>query len=255
MRRHGMTATALVALAFAACDGNPTAIADLNLAVEIEIEAARAETFVETPVHIRLIAAGTTQQLRQGQLEVRHAGGGDPVVYALTPHDGGYETNAFFFAEGDHHLHVVGVLEGHALMAELGEDEAHVHAQRQLIGPYWVELDLVGPIFEDEARHVHVRVYDVLPDDTRGAAVGGLAMHMAMHRPDGTESELTVTEDEPGVYAAEFDFGHAGHYELHVEIEVAGVHEEGEFHVPVHTPDMLSGDAGGDEGGHEPHGH
>ncbi|MFQ6046326.1 MAG: hypothetical protein ACE5PT_08205, partial [Gemmatimonadales bacterium] len=111
-----------------------------------------------------------------------------------------------------------------------------------------------APLLEDSSAHIRAHVYDVLPDSSRGPAVSGLEVHMAIHDPAGVETDLAVTEEAAGAYEAEYSFGPVGRYELHVEIEVGGVHEEGEFHVPVHAPGELGGGHQDDDSGGHDHG-
>jgi len=46
-----------------------------------------------------------------------------------------------------------------------------------------------------------------------------------------------VAEEEAGEYEVEYLFGDAGTYEMHVEIDVNGVEQSGEFHLPIFSPD------------------
>ncbi len=255
MSRHFVAAVTV--LAFAACSDNPTAISDLNPDVEFEIELDRIETFEEVAIHVHVTNGGMPMRMQQAQLEIRHAHDGDHVrIIDLEAHEDGYEAHVLFYEEGEHHIHLMGMLDGHAIVAELGEHEVEVHQQRRFIGPYWVELGIAtGPALEDSTGHVHVQVYDIMPDSSRGPAVGGLEVHMAVHGPDDVETELVVVEEEVGEYETEITFGQAGYYELHVEIEVNGAHQEGEFHIPVQTPEDLDGGHQDDDDGGDKHGH
>ena len=246
-----------IAFLLVGCGENPTALDDLNPEVEFEIEAARVETFTATEIHVRATESGMPMRMQDAYLEIRHKDEEDVRRVPLEQHEDGYEAHAYFYEEGEHHVHMVGMLEGHTIMAEFGEHEVHANLQRQFIGPYWVELSIPGgPVLEDSTAHVHAMVYDMLPDGSRGNPVAGLEVHMAIHSPDGSEMELTVAEEEAGEYEAEYSFGHAGGYELHVEIEVNTFHEDGEFHVPVQTSDELDGGhVDGGDGGDDGHGH
>ena len=79
----------------------------------------------------------------------------------------------------------------------------------------------------------------------------GLDMVVEIHDLAGEESALVVTEEEAGEYEVEYLFGDAGTYEMHVEIDVNGVEEGGEFHLPILSPDADEDDD--DTGGG--HGH
>lgn len=239
-----------------ACSDNPVALGDLDTDVQFDLQAPRVETFQDIPVRITATESGVPMHMSNAQLEVRRGETGEVRIVRLEQHEGEYEAHIYFYEEGDYHLHMVGILDGHAIMAELGEHEVEVHQQRRFIGPYWVELRIAtGPVLEDSTGHVHVQVYDIMPDDSRGPAVGGLDVHMAVHSPDDVETELVVVEEEVGEYETEIAFGHAGHYELHVEIEVDGVHQEGEFDIPVQTPEDLDGGNQDEDDGGNAHGH
>ena len=104
---------------------------------------------------------------------------------------------------------------------------------------------------------IHVLVFDLLPDTTRGAPVGGLTMALAVHSPPDVETELAVVEEEVSEYEVQFMSGDAGLYEPHVEIELApGVLATGEFHLPVHSDAELNGEVDGGNGQEgDGHGH
>lgn len=238
-----------------ACAGwdNPTALEDLQANVEFEIEAARIETFEEIEVHVHISENGAPMQIENARLEIEHAAGGALRIVDMEPEGDGYAAHAMFFEEGEHHLHFEGIPHRHKLMWRLGETEIDVHNAHRIIGPYWVELEISGaPLLVDDEGHIHVHVHELLPDGTPGAEVGGLDVELEIHDPNGAETALTVAEEEPGEYEAEFHFELAGEYELHVEIDVGGVFEDGEFHIPVLTPD--DGTPPDDQGGGG-HGH
>lgn len=244
------------ALAAGACAGwdNPTALADLEADVEFEVAANRVETMEEVEIHVHAMHDGAPMIMREPQLEIEHADGGPVRLVDLQPEGDGYAAHVMFFEEGEHHLHFMGRPAGHRMRVEMGEHEVHAHNQHRVIGAYWVELVVSpAPVFADSSAHVHVLVYDLLSDGTAGARVGGLEMEMAIHAPDGDEHALTAVEEEPGAYEAAFTFEHEGLYELHVEIHVDPDHFDGEFHIPVFSPDTSTGEGDGGEGGH-PHG-
>lgn len=238
--------------ATAACAGwdNPTALSELSPAVEFEISADPVETLEEVEVHVHLRPDGGSMRMREGRLEIQHADGGPVRTVELASTGGGYTAHVTFFEEGEHHIHLMARLERHRLMMEMGEHEVHVHRQHRVIGPYWVELEVSpAPVLEDSTGHIHLFTYEILPDGGRGPVVGGLDVAAAVHAPDGDKTALTFVEEAAGEHEATFVFGHAGPYELHVEIHLGAEHAEGEFHIPVFTE---SGDAGGDGtgGGH-----
>ncbi len=165
----------------------------------------------------------------------------------------GYAAHVMFFQPGEHHIHFFGVPHRHRLRWEIGEHEVEVRRHHQVIGPYWVELELdPAPILAGADAHIHLFVFDLLLDGTVGNPVGDLDVAGELHAPDGVETVGSVNEETEGEYATAFTFVDSGVFELHVEIEVRGMHEDGEFHIPVLSPD---GDVGeehdeGDTGGH-----
>lgn len=236
---------------------NPTALEDLVAETEFEVEAARVETFQEVEIHVHITEGGAPLVMREAQLEIEHGGAEEARVVPLEPAGEGYAAHVTFHEPGEHHVHFVGRPEQHQLMHELGDQEIEVHRQHQIIGPYWVELDVnPAPVLIGESGHIHFHVFELLEDGTPGEEVAGLVLECELHAPDASEISLVVVEEEPGEYETEYTFAEAGLYEFHLEIEIAeGVHEDGEFHVPVlsslddedHEEDT---DEGGDDHGH-----
>ncbi len=246
-------AAALAALAVTACEGadNPAALNSLNPQVVFEIHATELETLEEIEIHVQVMEGGSRMVLRQAVLEMTSAVSGATQEVVMSPDGTEYVAHVTFYEPGEHHLHLMGVPEFHHLQMEMGETEVDVARHHQVIGPYWVELETSpAPIGEGQAAHLHVYTFQLLPDGSRGAAVGGLALGVAVHDLGGVESDLAVIEESPGEFEAEYQFGGAGVYELHVSIDVAGVDEEGEFHVPVIGPGLDDGGHDDDGGGH-----
>lgn len=229
---------------------NPTALEDLQPDVEFEIQAARVETLEELQIHVHATDGGVPMTIHQPRLHIERAGVEVGRVEMERVGDE-YEAHVTFFAEGDHHLHFMGVPHRHRLEWEIGEHELHVHNAHRIIGPYWVELELSpAPLVENQEGHIHVLVFELLQDGTAGAAVGGLQVELEIHDPAGVEAPLAVVEEGVGEYEAAFQFGASGEYELHVGIDVSGVLEEGEFHIPVPSPAGDAQEPGDGGGGH-----
>jgi hypothetical protein len=248
---YGLTGGLAIAVV-GACAGwdNPTALEDLQANVEFDVEVSRVETFEEIEIHIHATEGGAPMEIDQPHLEIEHEGVQVGVVEMERVGDE-YEAHVTFFEHGEHHLHFRGVPNKHRLEWELGDHEIDVHNAHRVIGPYWVELELSpAPVLEGEEGHIHVLVYELLNDGTAGLPVAGLDVELEIHDPSAVETALTVIEEEEGEYEAEFGFGAAGEYELHVEIEVDGVHEDGEFHIPVLSPEGEAEEPG-DGGGHD----
>ena len=245
-------ALAVAALGCADWD-NPTALSELQTETEFELSASRVETFEEVEIHVHVNEGGGPLGMRRAELEIEHEG--SPVrIVELTPEGDGYAAHVTFFEPGEHHLHLHGMPEGHHLMAEMGDREIDVHRRHQVIGPYWVELELdPAPVLEGQTAHIHALVYELLGDGTAGNPVGGLEVEMEIHSPDAVESLLSVVEEGAGEYEAEFTFAGAGVYELHVEILVGAEHVGGEFHIPVLTSLDDTGEDHNDGG--DGHGH
>lgn len=233
---------------------NPTALSDLDLSSEFEVHATRVETFEAVEIHVEVMRDGSPMEMRSAELEVEHEASGAVQTFPMAAEENGFAASVTFFQPGDHHLHFHGMPEHHSLMAELGEHEVAVNRRHQVIGPYWVEIEVSpAPVLAGAEGHVHVLVYELLGDGTPGAEVRGLSasMELEIHDPSGAEELLAVAEEAPGEYESAYAFAGAGLYELHVEIEVNGVHEGAEFHIPVlsETGDDDADDHGGD--GHD----
>ncbi len=244
---------AVVALGCADWD-NPTALSDLQTETQFDVEATRVETFEEVEIHVPVMEGGSRMGMREARLEIEHEGG-DVRVMEMEPEGDGYAAHVMFFEAGEHHLHFIGRPDGHHVMGELGDMEIEVHRRHQVIGPYWVELEVSpAPVLEGEEGHIHALVFELLEDGSPGDPVSGLEVEMAIHDLNAVETILTVAEEEAGAYEASYTFGEAGVYELHLEIEVGLEHEEGEFHIPVLAEstedDVDDHDDGGDDHGH-----
>ena len=253
-RSFGRMATAaLVALAVAACEGsdNPVALSSLNPQVAFEIHTTELETLEKIEIHVQVMEDGRRMNLREAVLEMTSAVSGATREVAMAPDGTEYVAHITFYEPGEHHLHLMGVPDRHHLQMELGETEVDVARHHQVIGPYWIELATSpAPIGEGLPAHLHVHTFQLLADGSRGPAVGNLDLGVAVHDLAGIETTLTVAEETPGVFEAQYQFGRAGIYELHVSIDVAGVEEEGNFHVPVIGADVDDGGPGDDGGGH-----
>jgi hypothetical protein len=249
---HWLTASLAVSFTVGACAGwdNPTALEDLQANVEFEIEVSRVETLEEIQIHVHATEGGAAMEIDQPHLEIEHQGVQVGVVEMERVGDE-YEAHVTFFEHGEHHLHFRGVPHKHRLEWELGDHELDVHNAHRIIGSYWVELELSpAPVLEHQGGHIHVLVFELLPDGTAGPAVGGLQVELEVHDPTGGETALAVAEEGVGEYEAEFAFGAAGEYELHVGIDAGGVLEEGEFHIPVPSPADEQQEPGDEGGGH-----
>jgi hypothetical protein len=249
---HLLAAVLPLAAGLSACADwdNPTALSELAPEAVFEIEAAEIETFEEVEIHVTVSESGAPLQMHSSQLEIQHADGGEPRLIDMEPEGDGYAAHVLFFEEGEYHLHFHGQPKGHAIAAEMGEHEIEVHRQHRVIGPYLVELEVSpAPVEENSSTHVKVLVFELQPDGSAGAPVGGLDVEMEIHAPDGDETALAVVEEDTGEYEGEHVFGEAGEYELHVEILVGATPEDGEFHIPVLSPEG-EGDTGGEGGGH-----
>lgn len=244
-----VAAAAALTLACADWD-NPVALADLEADVEFELSAATVQTFEEVEIEVHVMHGDASMHMRQMQLQIESAGDGTMRTIDLQLEGEGYAAHVTFFQPGEHHVMVMAMPERHHLMKQLHEHEVHVHRQHRTIGPYWVEMALdPAPVQENGTAHIELFTYELLSDGSRGNPVGGLDLEGAIHAPDGMETSLMFMEEEAAEYEAEFTFGGAGLYELHVEIKVGADHEEGEFHIPVLSP--TTGDTGtGKPGGH-----
>jgi hypothetical protein len=236
----------------AACAGsdNPTALDDLEPEVDFDIAADRVETYEEVEIHVRAQQDGSHMQMLQSQLEIQHHDGGAVRTVAMEPDGDGYSAHVMFFDPGEYDMHFSGILKGHRLMGQMGEMEIDAFRHHQVIGPYWVEIEISpGQVLPDDEAHIHLHVFTIGPDGMPDVPASGLTMEVEIHDPAGVETLLAVTEEEAGEYEVQYQFGGAGEYELHVEIDVDGVQEDGEFHIPVLDPED-DDDGQGTGGGH-----
>ncbi len=247
-------AAALTILALEACAGadNPTALADLNTEVEVELAVAEIQTLEEVEFHLHIAESGMHLQLERGEIEVRHHDAGTSQTVTLESDGDEYHARVTFFEPGEHHIHVMGMPRGNTIMGELYEFEVEVERRHETIGPYLVEIatDPAGPMLEGETAHIHLNIYDFLPDGTKGAPATGLPIAVEVHAPDGTEVAPSVIEEDAGEYELEVTFGEHGVYELHVEMALASGDVSGEFDIPIFSPDPTEEDEQDEAGGH-----
>ncbi len=190
----------------AACAGldNPTALDDLEPEVEFDIAADRVETYEEIEIHVQARQGGSHMQMLQSQLEIRHHDGGGVRTFAMEPDGDGYSAHVMFFDPGEHEMHFSGILKGHRLMQQMGEMEIEAHRHHQVIGLYWVEIEMSpGQVLPGEEAHIHLHVFTIGADGMPDAPAAGLAIEMEMHDPADVETVLAVTEEEAGEYEAE----------------------------------------------------
>lgn len=194
--------------------------------------------------------------MQEAYLEIRHADEDDVRRVPLEQNEVGYQAQAYFYEEGDYQLRMMGILRGHTIVAEFGEYEVSVERQRQLIGSYWVEVEIAGgPVLENSDRQIRLLVYDLLPDGTRGSSISSLTVTASVHAPGGDEAESRIADEGNGAYSLAHAFGHAGGYRVHVAIDAGGSTLEGEFYIPVHDPGEFDGGTADDSEGAGAGGH
>ncbi len=261
-KRRGLAMNGMIRLGIAAlisslaawgCAGldNPTALVDLVLDVDFEVEATRVETLEEVEIHVQVMEGGERIAMRQSQLEVGLHGGVTRMVEMHQEGDG-YAAHVTFYEPGEYHLAFHGMPERHWLSHELGEHEIDVYRHHVIVGSYWVEIESSpAPVLENGEAHIHLMVYDLLPDGTPGSIAAGLDVEVEVHGLDGTETALGAVEETPGEYEIQYAFGEAGMYEFHVEIG----QNRGEFRLPVIDPDAGEEVPAEEEGDGHGHGH
>ena len=187
------------------------------------------------------------------EFELSPASGEESVMVTAEAAGEGYAAHVMFYEPGEYHLRVIGTPEGHRLTMEIGEMEIEVYRQHMEIGTYWVELDVSpAPVLPNTEGRVHLLVYD-LAGGAAGDPASGLDLELEIHKPDGTEAHVPITEHEAGEYEAEYHFVSPGLYELHLEISANGQTVGGEFHLPVIDQESEAEpvpDEGGGHGGH-----
>jgi hypothetical protein len=253
--RHWTIYTAATALAFggAACADwdNPTALADLNPDIEIDIEADRVETYEEVEIHVRASESGMPMTMRQAQLAIAHHDGGSAQLVDLAPQGDGWAAHVRFFEPGEHHVQFHGLLRGHQLMHEFGETEVEAFRMHRIIGPYWLEIEMnPGRVLPGGQAHIHLHAFTMGPDGLPDLPAPGLDMHLEMHGVGGGETALDINEEATGEYETAYSFTTAGLYELHVEIDISGVHADGEFQLPILDPAADDDEQEGEDDGH-----
>ena len=94
-----------------------------------------------------------------------------------------------------------------------------------------------GQVLPGQEAHIHLHAFTIGADGMPDQPAPGLDMVVEMHDLSGEESVLVVAEEGAGEYEVEYLFGDAGTYEMHVEIDVNGVEQSGEFHLPISAPE------------------
>ncbi len=236
-----------------ACAGldNPTALADLELDVDFDIEAVRAETFEEVEIHVVVREGSAHLQMLESRMEIEHHASGVGRTVEMHPEGEGYAAHVMFYEPGEYHLQFHGAPDGHRLSREMGEQAIDVFRHHLIVGPYWVEIESSpAPVVESGEAHIHLMAYELLPDGTPGLIAAGLDMELEVHGLDGSEMALGVEEETPGEYEIQYEFAGVGLYEFHVEIG----EDRGEFHFPVIDLDADEDTAEEGQGGGHGHG-
>ncbi|MCH8133255.1 MAG: hypothetical protein IIA30_11950 [Myxococcales bacterium] len=236
-----------------ACAGldNPTALADLVLDVEFNIEATRVETFDEVEIHVQVREGSAHLQMLESRMEIEHHASGIVRTVEMHPEGDGYAAHVTFYEPGEYHLQFHGMPDGHRLSRAMGEQEIDVFRHHLIAGPYWVEIESSpAPVVGGGEAHIHLMAYELLPDGTPGLIAAGLDMEVEVHGLDGSEMALGVEEETPGEYEIQYEFAGVGLYEFHVEIG----EDRGEFHFPVIDLEAEEDTAEEGEGGGHGHG-
>lgn len=239
-RAGGMALLTLVAAACADRD-NPTALADLQADVLLEIATERVETFTEVEFHATVTQAGAVLSMQDMQMTMESEDGAVRVM-GMEPEGDGYSVHVVFYEAGEHHLLIDGAPHGHHadLTTRVMSREIDVHNQHQIVGPYWVEMEVSpAPVPEGGEAEIHLHVHE-FDGAEPGEEVAGVEMHAELHHPDGDEVEISFEEHEPGEYEVSAHFPEAGMYEIHLEVEIDEVHHEGEFHIPVFSETVVT---------------
>ena len=93
-----------------------------------------------------------------------------------------------------------------------------------------------GQVLPGQEAHIHLHAFTIGADGMPDQPASGLDIVVEIHDLSGEESVLVVLEEDAGEYEVEYLFGDAGTYEMHVEIDVNGVEESGEFDLPISAP-------------------
>ncbi len=269
---------AALGLVLAACAGsdNPVALADREPHTELEIDAAVVETFEEVELHAHITEHGSPMGLREVHLEIEHASGGPVRSVQMSPEGDEYAAHVTFFQPGDNHVTIMGRPPRHGLMMTLGEFEVHAERRHEVIGDYWVELEVLpAPLYEGDDGDIRLLVYEH-EDGGPGHEASGLHITGSVHLPGGGEVDVEFEELTHGIYEVRHRFVLAGVYEIHVELEGDAhdggndghggedeghgdegeeSHSEGEFHIPVLSPSTGEAPGHGDDQSGGGHGH
>lgn len=243
---------ALLTAVSAACadSDNPLALAQLQPQIALEVHSERVETFEEVEIHVGVSEGGSRLAMHDLEVEIEPVSGGPARVVTMEPDGDEFAAHLTFFEPGEHHLHFRGIPQRHQLLLELGEAEIHAERHHAVVGPYWIEVETTpAPISPNSTAHVHLLVFEDAGGGP-GAPVEGLLLEASIHDPQGVEAAVTVTEEEGGEYETEYTFVVSGVYELHVEVEVAGQHEEIEFHLQVPGAEDSADEEPAPGGGH-----
>ncbi len=230
---------------------NPAALEDLALGVEFEIETARLETYQEVEIHVHVSDGGQHVQMLQSALEIEHHESGAARTVEMHAEGDGYAAHVIFFEPGEYHLNFSGMPTSHRLMHEIGEFEVEAERYHTVVGPYWVEVEMSpGQVLPGQEAHMHLHAFTIGVDGMPDQPASGLDMVVEIHDLSGVESVLVVAEEVAGEYEVEYLFGDAGTYEMHVEIDVNGVEQRGEFNLPIPAPEDDEDEGEKTGGGH-----
>jgi hypothetical protein len=218
-------------LLLSACSDDPSGVSSPEL--QFELANDRVETFQPVELHVDAGSHGAGMMFQHGELDVEQADGDWMHTFSMTQGTHGFDGTLMFFRPGEHELRFRAT-GGGGMVEDIGHHQVTVHRQHRVIGPYWVEFEVIlAPVLVETTAQLRFHVFDWPGDDLPGEPVSGLDATLTIHDPAGAESNVSLVESESGLHTAEHEFGAAGLYELHLAIDVGGTLETGDFHLPV----------------------
>lgn len=241
---------------------NPAALSDLDLVANVEVPD-HMHTLTDNDFHIQVFSGSDPVHMRRLELDVVSPGAASARPVPIEEVDGEFRARVYLYAAGEHHFRLRGQLDGHHLMQQIWEHEAHSARTHIVADDHRFELETSpAPILPGGLALLHAYAYELEPDGSKGPEAHDLQLAGSLHHPDGTEVAIAWAEQGHGEYEGRAVFPTAGSYSLQISPAGEGGHDgeaEGngggghsEFHIRVPS---ASGDSPPPEEEGDGHGH
>lgn len=234
-------AAAVGLLVFWGCQDSPTQVPDSGT-LSVSVAPDQVQTLSETSFHASYMndSGGMMMGgLQMMQMEYRLEGTDTWMPVEMFPDTDGYDGTCIFTTSGDYEIRATGMMHGSDHMDDMYHmgDPLHVWRAHQDAGGYRVEFECFpGSVHTGATSTLRFWVSQPGSGGSR-VPVTGFDPTIRITESGQPSATATATEMEPGVYAYEHHFEHAGSCEVAFLFRgMDGSDAEAVFHMPVFGP-------------------